>query len=171
MIPNQVDYTAEGSDKKLGLADLVECITEYVHYSINHDSEYLKLRIALLLAEFDIDFKWPTNGERREFSVLENLIYGENILPTKILPFDSYVFLEGPPLSRHDVHSFFQVRRDQKNLYDQTRSQFIELQKLYLVIFFQRLVPLELQFKEIELKNLVARGLPVKEIIPTWDEF
>ena len=170
MTPANVDYAKEPSDKILGIDDLVEVIIEYIHHLGNHNVAYVQTRILLLASEFNIDFRWPVVGERRSESMLEGLLYGDNPIPRKILPFDGYSFLEGPPEEYVDIHSYFAIRQIEVRLYDETYSNFIDLQKRYLTLFFEHLLSREMLNKRFLLTELILKGLPAKEEPEPWDE-
>lgn len=158
-----LDYSTESAGKVLGIDDLVEVILEYIHHLGSHNVEYVKTRILLLAAEFEIEFKWPVPGVERRASMLENLIYGDNPIPRKILPFDKYLFLEGPPEEQVDIYAYFAIREIEKALYEETYSNLINLQRRYLTLLIERLLPPHVLQKKILLLELIDKGLPVKE--------
>jgi hypothetical protein len=149
---------------------LAEAIIEWIHFAPHHDNDYLKKRIELLCTWIGLEFSWELSNRETGLTSLEDLLRGEHQLSKGVLPFDAFIYLEGPGDRPEDL-AYFAVRKKMQHEYSVVQPLILQIHRAYVLSLLLNLTSLQDQESSFTLEDLVLDGLPRNEVVGDWGDY
>ena len=151
-----IHYSNEPTDKELDSYSLIEVLHERFAHFADHDSDYLELRIKLLLEFFELD----ADSDNPHSRVFTELLKGYGQFPAlRIFPLEDA--LEVP--NTINIEAIGMTYKAYKDQIEDMRNVHFQIQRAYLTNLVLHSIPPRKRAAKIALSELIAKGLPENE--------